>query len=351
MSKGADPVLLGSAPLVSICIPTYNSGATLAETLASIIAQTYSRLEILVVDNASADNTLEVARRFDDPRIRIHENAENIGAEGNFNRCIQLAGGVYTAIYHADDLYLPQMVAEQVGFLERHPAVGGVLTEAVLIDGSGRQTGAINLPAELNRKDGAGIAFPELFSALLRHSNFLICPSAMVRTTLYQNVVKGWRGDLFGSSADLDIWLRIARHAQLGLLPAKLMKYRISTAQFSSKVRYQTGRSDFFRVMDHYLLQDTVRAVMTPRDLENYQRLVRRDTVMRAANLFLMDQFPQAASLLNDFFSVEMLVAAMRDKRSFTVLLLGLYLKISNVPGLRSCGQAPLRQLKQVFGK
>jgi hypothetical protein len=186
---------------------------------------------------------------------------------------------------------------------------------------------------------------------LLRHSNFLICPSAMVRTTLYQNVVKGWRGDLFGSSADLDIWLRIARHAQLGLLPAKLMKYRISTAQFSSKVRYQTGRSDFFRVMDHYLLQDNVRAVMTPRDLENYQRLVRRDTVMRAANLFLIDQFPQAASLLKDFFSVEMLVAAMRDKRSFTVLLLGLYLKIVNVPGLRSCGQAPLRQLKQVFGK
>lgn len=346
MNKDAAPV-----PLVSICIPTYNSGETLAETLASIIAQTYLRLEILVVDNASADDTLEVARRFDDPRIRIHENADNIGAEGNFNRCIQLASGEYTAIYHADDLYLPQMVAEQVGFLVRHTAVGGVLTEALLIDGSGRQAGAISLPAELHRKSDVGVTFPELFSALLRHSNFLICPSAMVRTTLYQNVIKGWRGDLFGSSADLDIWLRIAHHSQLGLLPAKLMKYRISTAQFSSKVRYQTGRADFFRVMDHYLLQDDVRAVMTPRDLENYQRLVRRDTVMRAANLFLTDQFPQAASLLNDFFSVDMLVAAMRDKRSFVVLLLGSYLKIVNLPGLRSCGQAPLRQLKPALGK
>ena len=351
MSKDADPVALVSAPLVSICIPTYNSGATLAETLASIIAQTYSRLEILVVDNASADDTLEVARRFDDPRIRIHENAENIGAEGNFNRCIHLASGEYTAIYHADDLYLPQMVAEQVGFLERHPAVGGVLTEAVLIDGSGRQTGAISGPPELNQKDGAGIAFPELFSALLRHSNFLICPSAMVRTTVYQKVIKGWRGDLFGSSADLDIWLRIARHSRLGLLPAKLMKYRISTTQFSSKVRYQTERVDFFLVMDHYLLQDDVRAVMTQGDLENYRRLICRDTVMRAANLFLSDQFSQAASLLNDFFSVDLLVAALRDKRSFAVLLLGTYLKIANLPGLRSCGQAPLRQLKQALGK
>lgn len=346
MNKDAVP-----APLVSICIPTYNSGATLAETLASILAQSYSRLEILVVDNASTDNTLDVARRFDDPRIRIHENAENIGAEGNFNRCIQLASGKYTAIYHADDLYLPQMVAEQVRFLERHPAVGGVLTEALLIDGSGGQTGAISLPAELNRKDGSGISFPELFSALLRHSNFLICPSAMVRTTVYQNVIKGWRGDLFGSSADLDIWLRIARHSGLGLLPAKLMKYRISTAQFSSKVRYQTGRADFFRVMDHYLLQDDVRAAMTPRDLENYQRLIRRDTVMRAANLFLMDQFAQAASLLHGFFSLDMLAAAMRDKRSLVVLLLASYLKIANLPGLRSGAQVPLRQLKQALGK
>lgn len=351
MNKDAAPVPLVSAPLVSICIPTYNSGGSLAETLASIIAQTYLRLEILVVDNASADDTLEVARRFDDPRIRIYENADNIGAEGNFNRCIQLASGEYTAIYHADDLYLPQMVAEQVGFLERHTGVGGVLTEALLIDRNGRQTGAVSLPTELLRKNGACITFSELFSALLRHSNFLICPSAMVRTTVYQNVIKGWRGDLFGSSADLDIWLRIAHHSRLGLLPAKLMKYRISTAQFSSKVRYQTGRADFFRVMDHYLLQDDVRAVMTPRDLENYQRLVRRDTVMRATNLFLTDQFPQAASLLNGFFSVDMLVAAMRDKRSFTVLLLGYYLKIVNLPGLRSCGQAPLRQLKQMLGK
>jgi glycosyltransferase involved in cell wall biosynthesis len=342
---------VGSAPLVSICIPTYNSGATLAKTLASISAQTYTHLEILVVDNVSTDNTLEVARRFDDPRIRIYENVENIGAEGNFNRCIQLANGEYTAIYHADDLYLEQMVAEQVRFLARHPTAGGVLTEAMLIDGNGRQAGAISLPPELNRTDSACISFTELFSALLRHSNFLICPSAMVRTTVYQNVIKCWRGDLFGSSADLDIWIRIARHSRLGLLPAKLMQYRISTAQFSSKVRDQTGRADFFRVMDHYLLQEDVRAAMTPHDLENYRRLVRRDTVMRAANLFLMDQFTQAASQMKGFFSTEMLAAAISNKRSCIVLLLGLYLKIANVPGLRKYGQTPLGKLKRVMRK
>lgn len=338
-------------PLVSICIPTYNSGATLGETLTSVIGQSYPRLEILVVDNASTDNTIKLASGFDDPRIRIHRNAENIGAEGNFNRCIELARGAYTAIYHADDLYTAQMVAEQVDFLERHPEAGGVLTEAVVIDGRGREIGSIRFPAELGRKGASGVDFHDLFCALLRHSNFLICPSAMVRTAIYKNDIKGWRGELFGSSADLDIWLRIARRSRLGLLPAKLMKYRVSDAQYSAKVRYQTERADFFRVMDHYLEQNDVRATVTGADLDSYQKLIRRDIVMRAANLFLMSDFSRAAQLLKGFFKPDMLVGAMQDKRGLGVFLLGAYLKVVNVPGLRSCGQAPLKQLKLALRK
>ena len=339
------------APLVSVCIPTYNSGATLGETLASVIGQSHPRLEILVVDNASTDNTIEVASRFDDPRIRIHRNAENIGAEGNFNRCIELASGAYTAIYHADDLYTAQMVAEQVDFLERHPEAGGVLTEAVVIDGRGGEIGAISFPAKLGRKGDAGVNFPELLSALLRHSNFLICPSAMVRTAVYKNDIKGWRGELFGSSADLDIWLRIARRSRLGLLPAKLMKYRVSDAQYSARVRYQTGRADFFRVMDHYLEQDDVRAIVTRIDLDNYNKLDRRDLVMRAANLFLIGDFTRVALLLNGFFKSDMLACAMHEKRGLGVFLLASYLKVVNVPGLRKYAQVPLKQLKLAFRK
>jgi len=338
------------APLVSVCIPTYNSGATLAETLASIVGQSYSRLEILVVDNASTDNTVEVASRFDDSRIRIYRNAENIGAEGNFNRCIALASGAYTAIYHADDLYTARIVAEQVDFLDRHPGVGGVLTEAMVIDDRGREIGAIRFPAELGRR-AAAVDFSELFSALLHHSNFLICPSAMVRTAVYKNDIKGWRGELFGSSADLDIWLRIARRARLGLLPVRLMKYRISDAQYSARVRYQTERADFFRVMDHYLEQDDVRAMVTPADLDNYQKLLRRDVVMRAVNLFLMDDFPRSALLMKDFFKPTTLFGALQDKRSLGVLLLGVYLICTNTMGLRRFGQYPLRQMKRILRK
>ena len=341
----------GEAPLDCICIPTYNAGATLAETLASVVAQSHQRLDILIVDNASTDDTVAVARNFDDPRIRIHENAENIGAEGNFNRCIALAGGDYTAIFHADDVYLPEMVAEQVAFLERHPAAGGVLTEAVVIDEQGAETGAISLPVELRTAGGAGLGFPELFRAVLRHSNFMICPSAMVRTAVYKNDIRRWRGELFGSSADLDIWFRIALRSQIGVLPMKLMKYRVGDAQFSSSVRRQTAQADFFRVMDYYLARDEGRAAVTAADLENYRKLLRRDTAMRAANLFLNGEFQQSASLLNELRSSDVLRGAMDDKRSLMVFLLLFYLKVMNRPGLRGCGRRPLRYLKQALGK
>lgn len=117
--------------------------------------------------------------------------------EGNFNRCIALAKGKYTAIYHADDIYEPEMVAAQVEFLESHPQASAVFTEAALIDQSDNFIGEIHQPASL----AAGRPlhdFPEVFKAVLEHSNFLICPSVMALTSVYQNDIRAWRGSYSG---------------------------------------------------------------------------------------------------------------------------------------------------------
>ena len=101
-------------PLVSICIPTYNVEKTIAETLNSIIDQTYKNLEIVISENASTDNTLSLLDKFNDPRIKIYRTSKTIIAEQNFSRCIELATGDYIAIFHADDLYNSNMVEKQV---------------------------------------------------------------------------------------------------------------------------------------------------------------------------------------------------------------------------------------------
>jgi glycosyltransferase involved in cell wall biosynthesis len=337
--------------LVSICVPTYNSELTLHETLASIINQTYKNLEILIVDNASSDDSLAVARRFVDPRISIHESEVNLGAEGNFNRCISLARGEFVAIYHADDIYTREMVSKQVDFLQRHPNVGCVFTEAEVINQFGDITGCIALPHEMRNQSEVSIGFTPLIKALLRHFNFLLCPSAMVRAAVYRGEIKGWRGELFRSSADLDVWLRIARDYKVGILLERLMKYRVSDRQYSANVRIQTGPADFFLVAAYYLKQADVRSSLASGDFVNYERLLRRDLVMRAANMVIIGEFSAASNLLQGFFTFKVLIDSLGDKRSALAVALALYLKIINNKFFRRRGQRALLHIKQVLQK
>lgn len=317
------------SPLVCICIPTYNNRSTLGDTLKSILNQTYPNIVVHISDNASADGTLETIECFKDSRITVHRHEKNIGAEGNFTRCIQMATGKYTAIFHADDIYESNMVAKQVAFLQANPSAGAVFTEAKLINRNGAVIGAIFQP-EVLRIAGPLHDFPSVFKAVLQHSNFLICPSVMVRTELYFQDIKRWRGDLFGSSADLDVWFRILQRYPCGILAEPLMRYRSSEVQFSAKVRSEIKRSDFFRVMDYYLEQADVRSMLNKRDLKNFEALDRRDRVMRGVNLFLADRPEEAIKLLPDLFTKDAFRAAFRNRRGLMTLLLGSFLVLAS---------------------
>lgn len=336
------------ASLVCICIPTYNAALTIRDTLESILAQSYSNLVIHVSDNASTDDTLKIVESMADSRVIIHRQAENIGAEGNFNHCIQLAEGKYTAIFHADDIYEMDMVAKQVAFMEAHPEAGAVFTEASLIDDAGNKYGEMRLPEDITTPTGL-YGFEIMFKAVLRHSNFLICPSAMARTRVYQQEIKCWLGELFKSSADLDLWLRILQSHSIGYLQERLMRYRISDNQFSARVRLGTERADFFLVIDHYLAQASVHALLDAVDLNNYRKLDRRDRVMRATNLFITGYPKQASALLQDVFSWEALQSALESKRGAFVLLVGMYVKLLAVLKLNKIGKVSLVYIKQVI--
>lgn len=333
-------------PLVCICIPTYNAADTVYETINSILSQTYSNLVVHVSDNASTDDTIKVIERIGDSRVTIHQFAKNIGGEGNFNRCIQLAEGKYTAIFHADDVYEPDMVAKQIAFLEANPSAGAVFTEATIIDESGSGIGKFCLPKDIESSNGL-YDFTTMFKAVIRHSNIFICPSVMVLTRVYQQEIKCWRGDLFKSSSDLDVWLRILQRHPVGYLHKRLMRYRISSKQFSAGVRLGTERADFFLVTDYYLAQQQISCQLTPVDLRNYTWLERRDRVVRAINLYILGQVQQVPLLLNDLYCRDAANAALTTKRGLFVLLVGTYLEILMYLGLNKLGKASLSFIKK----
>lgn len=339
-----------ASPLVCICIPTYNAAATIRETLASILAQTYANLVIHVSDNASTDETLAIVESMGDPRVSIHRHEKNIGGEGNFTRCIQMATGKYTAIFHADDLYGADMVEKQVAFLESHPEAGAVFTEAEMVDERSKKIGEITFPGDLVSL-GDQVSFADIFKSVLRYSNFLICPSAMLRTDIYLNEITVWRGDTFGTGADLDVWLRVARRHSIGIMPERLMRYRISATQGTQALRERTTRGDFFRVIDHYLAEGSIKGMLTPRDLNNYSRLERTDKAVRATNLFLRERYGEAGILCREILVPDALSAAFESRRGLVTLLLAAGIGFCTTLGLNAPGRFLLHNIRLLLRK
>lgn len=338
------------APLVCICVPTYNVEHTIAETIRSLLAQTYANIVIYIVDNCSTDGTLAIARRFEDPRITVHANTENVGPMGNFDRCLALATGEYTALFHGDDVYEADIVERQIEFFRQHPTAGGVFTQARLIDETGAEIGALDLPTSL-REAGPLYDFAQIFKAVLRHSNFMICPSFMARTEVYQAEIVTWRGDLFRSSADLDVWLRVLERHPCGILPDRLMRYRISGQQQSAPVRGTTDRSDFFAVTDYYLEKPAVRALLDEDDTRNYARLERRDRAVRSLNALLSGQTDKARELTSGLISVASFVDAFDSRRGLMTFGLAAVVRFSIALRASVITLPILRYLKKVSNR
>jgi glycosyltransferase involved in cell wall biosynthesis len=312
-------------PLVCVCVPSYNSEKTIAQTLESILSQTYSRLKVILVDNASTDGTVAIAERFaaKDGRLKIFRSAENIGGERNYSRCIQLAGGDYTAIYHADDAYGERMVEEQVAFLEAHREAGAVFTAAWEIDGSGKVVGRRSLPGDLAALRTTVYSFEDILRAVLKTGNFLIFPSAMVRTSIYKEEIRAWNQERYKTTADLDVWLRIAERHGVGILPEPLMYYRLSESSYSyNYARLRTERRDLFLVLDDYTTRYSG-TVVGERESDDYRLLKLKDDVNIAINHVIKGSGREARTRLEGIFSITHMRHSCRSFDQLKILLIG----------------------------
>ncbi len=242
-------------PLVSVCIPTYNSARYLRETLESIVVQTYNNLEVIISDNASNDETVAIANEYGAKYgFKVCANAGNVGPFNNWNRLIELAQGDYVAIYHSDDIYEPTIVEESVALLERQPHAGLVGTLATVIAEEGEERYTVKLPAGVAPSPLYG--FAEVFRAVLGNGGdriFLVTPSVMVRRRLYRGHGLFDASGRFGSAGDYEMWLRIAARNPVAVIPRPLMRYRVHEEQGSEReLRRNVALPDIIAVLDAY---------------------------------------------------------------------------------------------------
>lgn len=109
--------------LVSIIMPSWNTGKYIAESIQSVLAQTYTNWELIIVDDCSTDNTDEVIANFCDKRIRYLKNTQNSGAALTRNRALREANGEWIAFLDSDDIWLPEKLERQIEFMKKNSYV------------------------------------------------------------------------------------------------------------------------------------------------------------------------------------------------------------------------------------
>jgi glycosyltransferase involved in cell wall biosynthesis len=136
-------------PRVSVGIPVFNGERFLAETLDSILAQTFKDFEIVISDNASTDRTEQICRSYGarDPRIRYYPNDTNRGAAWNHNRVFELARGEYFKWQSHDDLCSPEFLEACVSALDCDPRIVLCFTQTQIVDAEGRPVSKYRVPA------------------------------------------------------------------------------------------------------------------------------------------------------------------------------------------------------------
>jgi glycosyltransferase involved in cell wall biosynthesis len=319
---------LDNPPLVSVIVPVFNGEEFLRESLDSILAQSYPRIEVIVMDDASTDGTPAVAASYGQ-RVKSHRQPLNRGIYGNANDGIAMARGEYIAVYHADDIYEPTMIEREVEFLERHPETGAVFCKDVMIDPAGREEGRLHLPPEV--PGGRPLDYRTVLNALLKYKNiFLMCPSAMVRASVHRQVGV-YRDDEFRNTSDLEMWLRIAQRYPVGVLDEYLFRYRFGHG--NSAQRYHRLRTDperFFTIMDLYLEQGG-RALAAREALAGYEAHRTEDQLKRSINAYILGQLATGREILHDVRLQRLLASPVVQRGRLTVLFFALWI-LSRLP-------------------
>ncbi len=334
---------------VSICIPAYNAQETLADTVRSILAQTYRDIEIVIVDNASTDATAQIAQDFAarDPRVRHLRFEELVHGHENFTRCFAAASGELMAIYHADDIYHPTIVEDEVALLNRHPDIGAVFTRGRRVDGQGAPLpGPFPIPDAIFDGAFAAFDFPAAFRAVLQYGHIFLTPAGMVRTRIYRDEVRKWPHPDFGGSADLFVFLSIARRHKVAILNKTLIDYRTSMVSASFRyARERRTRHDIFLTLEHFVAGDGA-VVMGPDDHANYEFLRLKDDINIAISCLIDGDAASARTLMPRLWHWHIVKAALRYGRHAKFLIAGYCVWLLSFVPLGPAGRRALQKFR-----
>lgn len=227
--------------MVTVVLPVLNGASYLASAIDSILRQDYPDLKLLVIDDASTDDSGEIARGFAlrDPRVEVYAHTSNLGPAACMNEGLAMCASKYLARMDADDIAFPSRIGKQVRFLDRHPDIDVLGSAMRLISSDGSWLGGAVYPETHEQ-----IRFSLLFGSAVGN------PSTMLRVSTLQRL-KAQYDPTLRCAEDYDLWCRLIGRARFHNLRDTLIAYRCHPLQ-ASVVRNRGRRVPSDKVTRQY---------------------------------------------------------------------------------------------------
>jgi glycosyltransferase involved in cell wall biosynthesis len=220
---------------VSLIMSVYNGSSFLEQSISSVLGQTFSNFEFIIVDDASTDNSLEIITNFaeKDPRIKVLRNSCNLGLTKSLNLSLKVCSGEYVARIDADDFCAVDRLEKQIKFLDQNDKYVLVSSWAVEVDSSGNEIRVLK----------PNLTDSELKKVLIRH-NPIIHSSIMFRRQIVLS--EGGYDEYFVYAQDYDLYLRLVKNFSLAILPECLVFSRVSANSITVR---KNRRQTFFALV------------------------------------------------------------------------------------------------------
>lgn len=278
-------LLPNTTPKITVLLPVYNCEMYVQTAVESILNQTFTNFEFLIIDDASTDATVSIIKKLDDSRIQLIEKPVNSGYTNSLNYGLQIAKGQYIARMDGDDISMPERFAQQIAYLESHPDVVVCGTTYKIVGNDKR------------------ITLPEHHEAIkigLLWGNCILHPSVLIRKKVLDDF--SIRYDTSKEPAeDYDMWVRLLSIGKLHNLQEVLLKYRVYGNQVSRTRAEEQKKNDVqskfklvhylnivWDVHEHHFLERNFRKtdMLAFKDLKIFKQVQHKLAVANAHNGF-----------------------------------------------------------------
>jgi|GEM_PF-2331988 len=306
-------------PKVSIILTSYNHGKYLGEAIESVLNQTFQDFELIIWDDVSADDSWRIISEYSDDRIKAFRNEVNRGPVFGINKAIsELATGDYIAIHHSDDVWETTKLQQQVDFLNVHPEIGAVFSNALAINEKGLPLDDVthfytNVFQQTNKTRHEWLHF------FFTQANVLCHPSVLIRKQCYADC--GLYRPMLAQLPDFDMWVRLCLKYEIHILPERLIRFRVLNQEANTSGNRPETRIrwnyEFHKVLDNYQLINSFDDLVSIFPAaQTYYRGVNTSIKFALAMVALKEQ----NSSFTDLFAQNILFTLISDPKQLTLI-------------------------------